>query len=448
MKNAILWFRNDLRLLHNPTLINSLSKAEKIIPVYIFDTRQWRNNQLGIAKTGNFRTQFVIQSVLALREKLKDRGSNLLIKTGFPELIIPALVQKFGANHVFAASEPGVEEHGVLTRLEKNLWEHKAELHTYHANYLIHPDQLPFPLHALPDVFTKFRKDVERGLNVLPELPEPTHVPTLEIEDWGHVPALHELNPSLEEPGGQLRFMGGEAAAWQRINAYFWENDLLKTYKETRNGLIGDDYSSKLSPYLSVGAISPVSIYHQVKQYERTRIANESTYWLIFELLWRDYFRYINLKFKSALFKNEGITGKQKIGRKDLRKLWRWANGETGIPFIDANMKELKQTGFMSNRGRQNVACYLAKVMGVDWVLGAEYFESMLLDYDVSSNWGNWLYVAGVGNDPRENRFFNPHRQAQMYDPKGIYQKHYLPDLAHWSADEILSANELQRLSV
>ena len=104
----------------------------------------------------------------------------------------------------------------------------------------------------------------------------------------------------------------------------------------------------------------------------------------------------------------------------------KWINGQTGVPFIDANMMELKLTGFMSNRGRQNVASYLCNDLKVDWRYGAAYFEQQLVDYDVCNNWGNWAYLAGVGNDPRANRYFNIAKQAAMYDPDGSFQQLWL----------------------
>ena len=123
--------------------------------------------------------------------------------------------------------------------------------------------------------------------------------------------------------------------------------------------------------------------------------------------------------------------------KNDYQLLQVWIEGRTGIPFIDANMRELAQTGFMSNRGRQNVASFLVKDLGVNWQMGADYFESLLLDYDPCSNYGNWNYLAGVGSDPRENRYFNILAQAKKYDPKGAYVKRWLPELANLPHDII-----------
>ena len=143
-------------------------------------------------------------------------------------------------------------------------------------------------------------------------------------------------------------------------------------------------------------------------------------------------------KYENRIFQKAGTreTSNEKW-KNDPQLLQVWIEGRTGVPFIDANMRELALTGFMSNRGRQNVASVLVKDLSVNWQMGADYFESLLLDYDPCSNYGNWNYVAGVGSDPRENRYFNILAQAKKYDPKGTYVKLWLPELTKLPADII-----------
>jgi len=210
------------------------------------------------------------------------------------------------------------------------------------------------------------------------------------------------------------------------LNDYVWKNQHIATYKETRNGLIGADYSSKFSPWLANGSLSPRLIYQEVKEFERQVTANDSTYWLVFELLWRDYFRFVAKKYGNRIFYQKGIRNKAVHYKNGLLVFEKWRTGNTGNDFVDANMRELLHTGFMSNRGRQNVASFLCKDLNIDWRWGAAWFESQLIDYDVASNWGNWMYVAGVGNDPRQDRYFNLERQASMYDPNYEYRKLWL----------------------
>jgi deoxyribodipyrimidine photo-lyase len=152
------------------------------------------------------------------------------------------------------------------------------------------------------------------------------------------------------------------------------------------------------------------------------------------------------LKFGTRIFKVSGINHDlKKTFRRDENLFLKWAEGQTGIPFIDANMREMNATGFMSNRGRQNVGSFLVKDLGIDWTWGAAYFESLLVDYDPCSNWGNWNYVAGVGNDPREDRYFNILTQANRYDEQGEYVKHWLPELAALPPDKVHLVSNLSR---
>jgi deoxyribodipyrimidine photo-lyase len=165
-----------------------------------------------------------------------------------------------------------------------------------------------------------------------------------------------------------------------------------------------------------------------IKEYEALHGANESTYWLIFELIWRDYFRFAMKKHKAKFFKKGGIQNRPPKTRDDNKALLNWMNGNTGVDFVDANMNELRITGFMSNRGRQNVASYLCNDLQLDWRYGAAYFEQQLIDYDVASNWGNWAYLAGVGNDPRGNRYFDIAKQARQYDGDGKYRMMWIKE--------------------
>jgi deoxyribodipyrimidine photo-lyase len=140
----------------------------------------------------------------------------------------------------------------------------------------------------------------------------------------------------------------------------------------------------------------------------------------------------------GVTFLEKGVENKKDCDwAVDFEMFEKWKTAKTGFPFIDANMRELMQTGYMSNRGRQNVASFLVKDLKVNWLMGAEYFESFLIDYDVCSNYGNWAYVAGVGQDPRENRHFNIFSQSEKYDHNASYMKHWLPELVHLDAKMI-----------
>jgi len=178
------------------------------------------------------------------------------------------------------------------------------------------------------------------------------------------------------------------------------------------------------SPWLALGCISPRRVWKEAQRYEKERAKNKSTYWLIFELTWRDFFFYMGLSQGDRLFVTGGVTGDKTPWRGSRDSLERWKAGQTGDELVDANMRELSATGFMSNRGRQNVASYLIFDLGVDWRHGAAHFEEMLLDYDPCSNWGNWVAAAGLTGQ-RVNKF-NTRKQRQDYDPKREYVTHWL----------------------
>ena len=241
------------------------------------------------------------------------------------------------------------------------------------------------------------------------------------------IPSLSDLGLEDFEMDSRsaFKFKGGCNAAKERLEFYLWQSKKINFYKQTRNGLIGQDYSSKFSSWLSNGSISAREIFWEIKDYEKNILKNQSTYWLIFELIWRDFFKYISMKYGNKIFKIGGILEKDYQWSTDIKIFNKWVNGLTNEPFVNANMLELKYTGWMSNRGRQNVASYLAKELNLDWRWGARYFESQLIDYDVHSNYGNWMYVSGVGNDPRDRKF-NIKFQAERYDPTNKYQKMWL----------------------
>jgi deoxyribodipyrimidine photo-lyase len=292
---------------------------------------------------------------------------------------------------------------------------------------MYHPDDLPFELEQLPDVFTRFRGKMEKRSEVRDPLPEPEALAVPAGLQSDGVPTLADLGveAKVSDARGVLPFKGGAVAAWERLDHYFWETKKLRVYKKTRNGLLGADYSSKFSPWLALGCISPREIHAQVRAFEKEIEKNEDTYWLIFELIWRDYFRYVAMRYGNRIFHKRGIKQESPKWRQDRRAFEAWCEGRTKCDFVNANMRELAATGFMSNRGRQNVASYLVHDLGVDWRLGASWFEHHLLDHDPASNYGNWIYVAGVGNDPRPNRKFNTGGQAERYDADGKYRRHW-----------------------
>ncbi len=428
MKRSIVWFKTDLRLHDNETLVHAIKQSDDVIPVYCFDEAHFKVNTFGFKKTGFFRAKFLLESVIDLDFNLRKLGSGLLVVIGKPEEELSKLVQQHNVQKVFAKKEVSYEEKQTEALVEAEIWKHHCTLETFSTSTLYHAEDLPFSIKDIPDVFTNFRKKVEKESSIRPIFNIPTTLKSPEIKS-NQILRIEQLGFKSETADSRaaIIFKGGETEGLNRIQHYFYQTKAISTYKETRNGLIGANYSSKFSAWLALGCLSPREIYYELKKYETQFGANESTYWLVFELLWRDYFRFMFKKHHTKFFLQAGIKNDNSVLVNHNDKLLNnWINANTGVDFIDANMLELKLTGFMSNRGRQNVASYFCNDLKLDWRYGAAYFEQQLIDYDVCSNWGNWAYLAGVGNDPRGNRYFNIEKQANDYDKNKQYRNLWL----------------------
>jgi len=432
INKAIVWFRNDLRVHDNEALTEALRMADEVIPIFVFDDRVFKSKtSFGFDKTGAQRTRFIIECIADLRNSLEALGTTLVVRTGITEDILADITSKLKASWVFCNRERTQEEVDVQDALEKKLWSQGVEMRYSRGKMLYFTSDLPFPITHTPDTFTSFRKEVEKYVPVRVPLPAPQQIQGFVADIIpGDIPSLSDFGHEDFEYSEDYNFVGGESAALAQLDYYLWQSDNIARYKKTRNEMLGWDFSSKLSAYLAQGCISPKTVYAEVKKYEKLRTKNDSTYWLIFELLWRDYFRLIGKKYGNKIFIPQGITEEETPQWSTDRTLFNiWAQARTGVPMIDANMRELNTTGFMSNRGRQNVASFLVNDMKVHWLMGAEYFESLLIDYDPCSNYGNWNYIAGVGVDPRPDRWFNVVHQGKRYDSKGKYVHYWLPEL-------------------
>lgn len=428
MKTAIVWFKTDLRLTDNETLIKAIAQSNIVIPVYCFDDSHFEKNTHGFDKTGSFRAQFLLESLRDLDTNLRALGSQLLILRGKPEVEIPRIAKEYNANKVFAKREVSFEEKQTEKLVQNELFKLRCEFVTSSTSTLYHAEDLPFSIKDIPDVFSNFRKKIEKDATVRAVFEKPLSINSPKFPE-SVLPTLADLGLESKtiDSRAAIQFEGGETEAIKRLNHYFFETKCLSNYKETRNGMVGEDYSSKFSAWLALGCISPRLIHKEIKKYEGQFGANDSTYWLVFELLWRDFFRFMFKKHQTKFFLYDGIKT-EKVNSKSLNEklLSQWINGATNSDFINANMLELKLTGFMSNRGRQNVASYFCNELNIDWRFGAAYFEEQLIDYDVCSNWGNWAYLAGVGNDPRGHRYFNIEKQAGDYDKNKAFRNLWL----------------------
>ncbi|MCK7596449.1 DASH family cryptochrome [Microbulbifer sp. CAU 1566] len=435
-KNNLVWFRNDLRSSDHHGLAEACSNAQqhggKVVALYCLDPRQFEKDRYGFRRTEKFRAQFLLESLADLQRQLAVINVPLLISQKHPESAIPALVATLGISDLYLQREWTRDERQVQEAVQSAAGMAAVNLHEFYGQLLLHPQDLPFAPQDLPRVFTAFRKSCEQAWSVRPPVPRPSPMPA-ENGQLAAVEGFHTSLPSLAQlgletftpdPRSAFPFHGGGAAAQQRIQDYFWKSENLLRYKHTRDGLVGTDYSSKLSPWLANGSLSPRQVYWLIREFEQDVKANEDTYWLVFELLWRDFFKFVSLKHGDQIFRLGGILEQEYTWQRDPQEIQCWINGETEYDFVNANMREIAATGWMSNRGRQNVASYFARERQQDWRIGAAYFESLLLDYDVHSNYGNWMYNSGVGNDPRDRRF-DIQGQAERYDPDRSFRNRW-----------------------
>lgn len=424
MKKGLVWFRTDLRLHDHFPLQKALQECDAVLPVFFLDDRLYGNKETGFIKASARRLQFLLETLRDLQKSLQSKGADLLFILGRPEEHLPQLVKEHQITHLFFSKEATTHECQIEQKVNEAL--PSLKIQSFFNHTLVDPSRMPFAVDELPDLFTNFRQKVERQ-GVFPRaIPVPdsikgvdhecTTIPTL--EEWG-------LEIPVRDDRTVFPFRGGENAGLDRVEEYVWNTEAIASYKITRNGLLGENYSSKFSPWLALGALSPRFIADEIADFEEQVEKNDSTYWMIFELLWRDFFRLNAMKQGSKLFQLYGFKGTAKhVNANHSEAKWQqWTTAQTGDDFVDANMRELLLTGFMSNRGRQNVASFAVHDLGLNWLKCAAFFEYHLLDYDPASNYGNWAYVAGVGNDARPDRKFNTKKQANDYDANGAYRK-------------------------
>jgi len=405
---GLAWFQHDLRLHDNPSLLRACTESERLLCVYCVEPNWFQPNRYGIKTMGAQRWRFLHESLVDLNQQLEQHGQRLIVSFQQPLSAIAELITKFHVDHVYRTISPG--------HYENQRWQLLKQRYPYlgftetHGATLYDVDQLPFQLTALPRSFTPFRKKIEAAAPRLrlvnaPKLPPPP----------GQLPPPVQL-PEVAIPSTESPYHGGERAGLKQLRDYF-ATSAPGTYKETRNALDGWLHSTKFSPWLATGALSPRTLAKELTRYENKLIKNESTYWIYFELLWREYFQWYGHRHGVKLFHPQGVNGTRYATSFYPARFQKWMQGNTPYPIVNACMKQLNATGYMSNRGRQLVASCLVNELAVDWRYGAAYFEQQLLDYDVASNWGNWQYLGGVGADPRGKRQFDLTKQQKMYDP-------------------------------
>ena len=422
--NSLVWFRNNMRVEDNSSLTKAMNESNNVIGFINIDPQIFISTKYGFKKTEKYRAKFLLETISDLKSQLETLNISLIITHRDFGQSINEIIDQYGITNIYTQTEWTRDE-----LREESFIPDEINLIKDFDQFLFSPNDVRSLYDNIPRGFSNFRKKCEKYLSVddILSIPKPLNSDN-KISIKYPIPSLSDLGFKDFEvhKDSVFRFKGGEINAKNRIRNYFFETRNVSTYKLTRNGLIGEDYSSKFSPWLANGSVSVKYIFKSLKEYEKEVEKNDSTYWLYFELIWRDFFKYVSMQHKDKFFNKDGIYGEDKEWLDDNDVLLNWINGKTNEPFVNANMIELSQTGFMSNRGRQNVSNYLTKELKIDWRIGAEYFESMLIDYDVHSNYGNWLYNAGIGNDSMPFRKFNPKLQSERYDPDKSYEKIWL----------------------
>jgi deoxyribodipyrimidine photo-lyase len=412
--NAIVWFRNDLRLHDNEALTDAISQCKNIIPVFVFDDRVFNGkSKFGFKKTGIHRANFIIESVADLKKNLKSKGSDLIIRVGKPEDIIFELARTFKSSFVFCNRERTRDEVAVQDALEENLWAIGQEIRYSRGKMLYYTSDLPFPITQTPDTFGVFKKEVERFIEIRKPLDTPSVISTTLKEDFelGEMPTLSDFGM---ENNYNASFRGGETKALKLLND-FKNNTVPFSENISSQG-------TQLSPYISLGCISPKMLYAKLLKNADFTNKSKDKHPMYNQLLTRDYHRLMGKKHGCSYFISSGINGVINTElRLDKEKVDSWIKGETQVPLVNAIMEELRNTGYIPDIARRIVSQYLIFDLGQNWLIGAYYFEEMLIDYDPCSNFGNWLEMANIGADLKENKKINYEASLHKYDPDFEY---------------------------
>ncbi|WP_262147588.1 DASH family cryptochrome [Chryseobacterium foetidum] len=430
MKRGLVWFKNDLRLHDNEVLTTAIKECEELIFCYAIEKGNSEKLSLGFRKSDINRFKFMEQSVLDLQKGLEKQGGHLLIGSDSDVEFLPELVKKYDISDIYAEEEYASEELNLIEEIQNILPE--IEFHFYWGKTLYHKDDIPFTISKIPLSSKAYRIPAGKESEPRKPLKAPTKLKSVKKVKSMKFPSCTKFGFTKKEYNTAKPLLeGGETNALKRLQYYTFKSELLTEYRWTRNRSQGLDYSSKFSPYLALGCISPREIFKKVNEYEDKIKKNQSTWWLVFELVWRDFFTFKGMKFGDAIFKTKGYKKKEIPFKNNKKNFKRWCDGNTGIPFVDAHMRQLNETGYMSNRGRVNCASYFVHDLNIDWTWGAAYFESKLIDYDVTSNWMNWHMQTF------EMYYTNPIHQSNKYKAQDFIRE-WIPELKDKNDIEVL----------
>ena len=417
---ALVWFRRDLRVHDHPALCAALAGHEQIVPVFCLDDRLLHGRHASGA-----RTAFLLQCLTDLDERLAARGARLVIRHGPPERELPALARETEASEVHLSADPSPYEATRGRRVRAALEQAGASGHAHPGVSVVDDVRAILTGQGRPyTVFTPFHRNWQ-GVRRRPVLDAPGQLSMPPRVRHGRVPSLASLGLCREvaEPA-----RGGESAGLARLAAFL--DGPVRDYDAGRDQP-GTDGSSRLSPYLRFGCLSPRAVEDQLIRGSGGDAKGEAA--LRRQLCWRDFYQHVlvhhpensRLEFQPRYRGTLDWPG-------DDADFAAWTAGRTGFPLVDAGMRQLRREGWMNNRVRLLAGSFLTKDLGIDWRRGEAWFMHLLLDGDQASNNGNWQWIASVGVDPQPafRRLYNPVLQQQRFDPGGRYVRRYLPELA------------------
>lgn len=423
---TIVWFRQDLRLHDNPALAYAL-KVGSILPIYILDDRtagQW--------KLGGASRWWLHHSLQSLTESLKQCGHQLNLFVGNPLEIIPSIIHQTKANGVVwnRCYEPfAIDRDQSIKSLLKGMG---VEATSFNASLLFEPWTIANQQGSFFKVFTPFWKHcLRQPVEEVVDSETGLKSSNLSLEPIKGFVSLDQMNLLPSHPNWAVGFdwKVGEAAALDKLDHFI--QSMIHAYKERRD-FMDKEATSKLSPHLHFGEISPRVIYHRCHEVLGVGQGDMAgTHHFLSELGWREFSYHLLYHFPELPTQPFRSEFSQFAWGDQPEILKRWQQGQTGFPVIDAAMRELWHTGYMHNRARMIVASFLTKNLLIHWRRGAEWFWDTLVDADLASNSASWQWVAGCGVDAAPYfRIFNPVTQGETFDPEGAYVKRWVPELA------------------
>ncbi|WP_086775517.1 DASH family cryptochrome [Vibrio coralliirubri] len=449
-KIGLYLFTNDLRINDNALLYQASQIVDELVcvvvePILSHYSALFAQEQ----QYGAHRIAFISQSISDLKANLSNLKQSLIVLTQDQDKrdnvkdSLNEIISALNVTHLFANAHCGYDEQQLVQSTLTDCANLTA-IQT-HNSTLFELNDFPFTLDKLPRSFTKFRKLIEHLSVDTQSLNITTLPPAPDLTETSHCHSKASLF-GTSDLASEQSFKGGETSGLVHLDHYFL-HDYASRYKQTRNALDGIENSTKFSPWLALGCVSPKTICRHLTRFESHHGSNDSTYWIYFELLWREYFYWKSMSLKAFLFTGSSTNPVTAENSKQSASLnfAKWKSGNTNYQIVDACMRQLNATGYMSNRGRQLAASCLIYELGVDWRHGAAYFESQLVDYDVASNWGNWAYIAGALNKPAHNeqtknqsqpksRHFDLAKQTEMYDPDHAF-------INQWAGGNAVSTN-------